>query len=51
MKLVCIPWAVVVLLGGLVLVCLLGWAWTVRAWHATVVAWERERREQHDEPW
>jgi len=46
-----IPWAVVVLLGGLVLVCLLGWAWTVRAWYATVAAWEREWREQRDDPW
>jgi hypothetical protein len=51
MELVCIPWAVVVLLGGLVLVCLLGWAWTVRAWHATVAAWECERQEQRDDAW
>jgi hypothetical protein len=43
MALVGIPWAVGVLLGGLIVVCLLGWAWTVRAWHATVAAWERER--------
>jgi hypothetical protein len=49
MEPVCIPWVVVVLLGGLVLVCLFGWAWTVRAWHATVVAWERERQEQRDD--
>lgn len=49
MELICVPWGVLVCMGGLMLLCLLGRAWTVRILKATVTAWERERRERGGE--
>ena len=49
LELVCVHWIVLAGMAGLALLCLLGWAWTVRTLKATVTAWKRERRERGGE--
>jgi len=49
MELVCVPWTFLVALGGLCLLCAVGWAWTVHHVQARLIAEIRKREEAWNE--
>jgi len=49
MELVCVPWTVLVALGGGFLLCAVGWIWTVHHVQERLTAEIRKREEEWDE--